>query len=127
VNQKQILADQVKKNTVVGALRALKFVDLILCAKDSKANRKELMSSFREKVREQLESTKDKSVIKTLAVSEELVTRIMATGSVWNTTFLAEKKKITLQYFVNEACVRSATLLYSHSKWAVSEIGEACD
>jgi hypothetical protein len=78
-------------------------------------------------VREQLESTKDKSVIKTLAVSEELVTRIMATGSVWNTTLLAEKKKITLQYFVNEACVRSATLLYSHSKWAVSEIGEACD
>jgi hypothetical protein len=125
--QKSVLWEMIAKAKVYNGPQALKLVDLILCASDSKENRKVLMSSFGKGVREKVESTGGATLIKTIAVTEKIVSRTMAAGNVWNTTLLTEQKKISLQYFVNEACVKSATLLYSHSKWSVYEIGEACD
>lgn len=126
-DQKNALWEAVNKAKVPNDQQALKLIDLILCAPDTKENRKALMTSFGKIVREEVESTGDDPRIKTIVVTEELVASTMAFGRVWNTNLLAAKKKISLQYFVNEACVKRTKLVYSHSRWTIYEIGEACD
>jgi hypothetical protein len=125
--QKHTLQDKVIKSMAQDGRQAWKAVDLILCALDSDVNRKKIISLFQKKVRKEVESTGDKSGSKTVKVNEEIATSIMAMANAWDTTIIAEQEKIVVQYFVNEACVKSATLSYSNSKWFVYQIGDACD
>jgi len=125
--QKKALWETVSKAKASDDQQALKLIDLILCAPNAKENRNTLMSSFGKRVRKESESTSEKPRIKTMVVTERIVASTMASGNVWNTRLSAERKKISLQYFVNETCVKSATFVHSHSKWTIDEIGEACD
>jgi hypothetical protein len=60
-------------------------------------------------VRQSSEATGDKPVVKYFVVTTELATSIMAKGNAWNTDVIAEREKVVLEYFVNEACVNSIT------------------
>jgi hypothetical protein len=125
--QRQILQKEIIKGDVQDATQVWKAVELILCVPEDDASRKQLISLFYKKVRKAIDSTGEAPIFKTMFVSEELASKVMAGGNAWNASILVEKSKIVLQYFVNEACVKSATLFYKKSKWSVYEIGQACD
>jgi hypothetical protein len=125
--QKKMLHGRISKSSLPDAALAWQAVELVLCASSSQINRKEVVALFNRNVTEKTESTADKPIYRKPRRNEELAEVVMAAGGAWNTSILISEKKIVLQYFVNEACVKIATLLHNHSNWSIYEIGQACD
>jgi hypothetical protein len=102
-------------------------IEVILCAPDDESNRPFIRKLVPVKVRQTVESTGDKPTTKMVLHSEDLITNLMATGNAWSATVRVEGTEVTLDYWANEACVKGVTFSFSHSKWNVSELSEACD
>jgi hypothetical protein len=125
--QKRFLQEQLLATGIPDAAQAWQAIYLILCASENHANFAKVGALFNKQVRITIESAADKPIFKVVAGNEKLAASIMAAAKAWDTNILTEGGKIVLHYFVNEACVKSATLLHNKSKWSVYEVGQACD
>jgi chitinase len=125
--QKKLLHEELVRSEAADAKQAWQVVELILCASDSAANRDKVISLLRKKIRQTIESTGSQPIVGRVAGNVILVDNLMAAGRAWNSSVSGNETRIVLQYFVDEACVNSVTLLYDEHKWSVDEIGQACD
>lgn len=113
-----------------GALQkqqAYEAVETILCKSPCEVDRKFLTELIPEYVEENTEGAGESSATKRVKKDANLVAYILANKSAWKVSLSARPKEIVLQYFANEACVRSATLRHIRSGWSIGRIGEACD
>ena len=125
--QKRFLQEQVLASGIPDAAQAWQAIYLILCASGTHSNFGKVAALFTKQVRSEIESTADDPIVRVVEGNEKLAASIMAAEKAWDTNISTAGGKIVLQYFVNEACVKSATLLYNKSKWSVYEVGQACD
>ena len=107
-----------------GAWRA---IDAMLCTPSDDANRRYVKTLVPKKIKQTVESTGDQPEFKLVARSDKLIGSLIADGRAWNADVSAEPTKIVLQYFANEACVRSKTLTFENRRWSLTDVGEACD
>jgi hypothetical protein len=124
---KKSVRDVLLKNEVQNSSQALKVVDAMLCLPNDDKNRSYLESVTPQMVRKTVESTGDKPAFTMVPRTDELVSGLVAAGKAWNVTIRLESRKLVIQYFSNEACVKERTLFYVNSKWSVYELSEACD
>jgi hypothetical protein len=108
-------------------LMAWRAIELILCAQKTKFSFNQLTELVPKHIAASAESTGDKPQREVAIRSERLVADLMAGGRAWDADIRIEDGNILLQYYVNEACVKSARLTYANRKWLLSKIGEACD
>jgi hypothetical protein len=127
VAQKKNLHGELIRGEVVDMGQAWRAIELILCGANTIGNRRRLMSLLSKEVLEKTESTGDDTKARRVIKSAVLVKDLMTVRDAWNSSIIAHQEEIFLQYFVNEACVKSAKFVYKRYKWSVSEIGEACD
>lgn len=48
-------------------------------------------------------------------------------GQAWHATVHADRRDVSVTFFVNEACVRSITLRSAKATWRIRAVGNACD
>lgn len=125
--QKKLLKEELTKGKVLDPEQASRAIDLILCESDNAANRAQVLSLLRQKIRERTESTGEKPIVQSVIRNVTVASSLMAAGSAWNSSISARQTRITLQYFTNEACLKSFALAYDKQKWSVYEIGQVCD
>lgn len=109
------------------AMQAWHVIDLILCAPISHANQLAVKNSIKGRVERLIESTGDKQVQKYVGASEALARQAMAGGQAWNAHIEVEARTIALEYYSNEACIRTVKLEYTGAAWTLSELADACD
>lgn len=114
-------------NAASDAAQAWKAIVAMLCTADQAANRERIKRFVPIYVREAQEGTGQAPVFQRTRRSDELLQRLSAAGKAWEASVDVASDKIVLQYFPDEACVASRTLLYAKGKWTLADIGEACD
>lgn len=102
-------------------------VKTLLCADNKGAARLAVKSLLAPNVRRVFEATGDSPRSELVARTDALVDEMFAERNAWDASVEIANGKLSLQYFSNEACVRSRTLTFSKKQWSISEIGEACD
>jgi hypothetical protein len=106
---------------------AWQLVETLLCAPDSKANRRYLTSVLPPKIRFKSSGTGQDDTSELIRRDGDLVKSLLAKGEAWNATISSESTEIILSYYPNEACIRSRTLTFTNKRWRLVELGEACD
>jgi len=125
--EQQVLRQGLSKEGVENLPAVWRAVQALLCAPRTGPERAYLGSMFAKKIKQKQEDTGSEPSHEVVARTDELIDRTMAAGEAWDANLDIEVDKIRLQYFPNEACVRSVTLSYRQTKWVIDEIDEACD
>ncbi|MEW6370430.1 MAG: hypothetical protein AB1584_05795 [Pseudomonadota bacterium] len=125
--ESQVLRDKIVASKVAEASQLWQAVKIILCAPRSKRDRIFVAGLIPSKVREVAESTGDTPSFRIVQRTPELIEDVMAGGKAWDAEVSFDSRKLVLQYFVNEACVKRITFIFQRSKWLVYSVGEACD
>lgn len=100
----------------------------IICAESNNATRLYVAHLLPAIIKNRSDSTGSESIVGNVARNEKLVDEVMAKGRAWDVTFRAEgEKKIHVQYFQDEACVRGLGLSFVKKKWIIDEVSLACD
>jgi hypothetical protein len=102
-------------------------VEVLLCARPTDRSRAFVRELLPRAVRKITQATGDEDISELVPRNAALVDEMFAEGLARDVTLTAEADKVTLQYFSNEVCVRSRTLILVKNRWAIAEIGEACD
>jgi hypothetical protein len=123
--------------TLTGLRQALKGFDeteelfrmaeLILCGPLDASSKKQVRKIMGKSLREGSWGPLGTQEIRQVMSSDELVEYVMASGSAWNADVQNMDEGPTVNYFSNEACVKSFTLKRVRSRWVLYQIGEACD
>jgi len=125
--EQQVLRQAILKAKVQKLPAVWRAVQALLCAPRTGPEHAYLGSMFAKKIKQKQEDTGSEPSHEVVARTDELIDRTMAAGEAWDANLDIEVDKIRLQYFPNEACVRSVTLSYRQTKWVIDEIDEACD
>lgn len=126
-SQRKALRGLLRASRPQDSERAWRAIDAMLCSPSDDANRHYLKTLVPRKIKETVESTGDQPEFKLVARSDRLISGLMADGKAWDADIRVESTKIVVQYFANEACVRSRTLTFENLRWSLTEVGEACD
>lgn len=125
--QESHLQQELPAHGIPSQTHAWNLIHTIMCAPRTAATRKYLMDSLSLKVSLLDEATGERAHSQIVRRSPHLVDELMATGHAWQPRIRVHGKRIILQYYVNEVCIRSVTLVNMQSRWNISEIGAACD
>jgi len=125
--QQQVLRQALSKGRIENLPAVWRAVQALLCAPRTGPERAYLGSMFAKKIKQKLEETGSEPSYEVVVRTDELIDGTMAAGEAWDANLDIEVDRIRLQYFPNEACVRSVTLSYRQTKWVIDEIDEACD
>jgi hypothetical protein len=106
---------------------AWQLVETLLCAPDSKASRRYLAGVLPTKIRRKSSGTGQDDTSELIRRDGELIESLLAKGEAWNAIMSSESTEIILNYYPNEACIRSRTLKFINRRWRLVEISEACD
>jgi hypothetical protein len=129
----RIQAANLKKTLFAGqvpdAMQAWQLIDLILCVPINHANRLAVKNSIKDRVGQMIELTGDEPEQKLAVASEALAGQMMAGRQAWNANIDIDidARTIALEYYPNEACIKTVTLEYIGATWMVSKFAEACD
>ena len=121
------LMENISKNVLHGSRSLQSTVELILCGDRNSRNRKRMIHLIDQVVVTSYEGTGEKEVTGELNKKIDVLKIIMAGGRAWEATLIFDETDVKLQYFSNEACVKSIKARYFKNSWLVHEIGEACD
>ena len=102
-------------------------VEVLLCASPTDRSRAFVRKLLPKAVRKATQATGDEDTSELVPRNAALVDEMFAEGFARDVTLTTETDKVTLQYFANEACVKSRTLILVKNRWAIAKIGEACD
>ena len=124
---KEKLMDDIRKNTAYSKRSLQNAIEFILCGDQNSRNTKRITRLINEVVVISYEGTGEGKITTDSKRNTTVVKTIMARGMAWDATLIFEDSDVKLQYFSNEACVKSVKLRYVKNSWLVHEIGEACD
>jgi hypothetical protein len=125
--EKLELMSDIQKNVKRDSRVLQTAIDLILCRSESHQNTKKVANFIDKVVTTTYEGTGEDKVVGMARIKMEVAKEIMAKGRAWSTTLQYNDDEVTLQYFSNEACVKSVKLRHSENSWLVYDIGGACD
>ena len=106
---------------------AWRLVETLLCAPDSKANRRYLTGVLPPKIRVKSSGTGQDDTSELIRRDGELIESLLAKGEAWKATISSESREIILSYYPDEACISSRTLKFINKRWRLVEMSGACD
>jgi hypothetical protein len=106
---------------------AWRLVETLLCAPNSKANRRYLTSVLPPKIRFKSSGTGQDDTSELIRRDAELIESLLSKGEAWKATISSESREIILNYYPNEACISSRTLNFTNKRWRLVEMSQACD
>jgi hypothetical protein len=95
---------------VAMAKDAFSKIDVILCADRNASSKNKIIKMTSLSVRIAGESTGGEPEFDVEVVSDRLIEDILAAGAAWDVSLQTSSHKLVLQYFANEACVKSVIL-----------------
>lgn len=102
-------------------------VEVMLCSRKANSDVRFVRALVPRKIKRSSEATGDRTVINYTPRDVELIEGLFAEQKAWGAGVKVKRAKVTLQYFANEACVVTRTLIFVKPNWQISEFGEACD
>lgn len=126
-NKKEVLKGEINPSRLKNADQVWSIIVTILCKPANEKNIEFLKLLTLKKIREATASTGARPQRELVTPSRMLVRDVMAECQAWDADIQVESGKVILQYFANEACVRSVKMRFAKSKWIIYEVGEACD
>lgn len=126
-NERNVIRKSLFAQPLKNPIEVWEMIEVILCASPDDTYRKYVMGLIPGEVKKVVESTGSKSKTKKVKVKDEIIREVMARQHAWNASVEVESNNVVLQYFANEACVKTTKIRYVRGKWGIYELGEACD
>lgn len=106
---------------------AWRLVETLLCAPDSKANRRYLTSVLPAEIRSVSWGTGQDEISESVRRDARLIGALLAEGEAWQATVKSESTEVAVSYYPDEACIKTRTLSFINRRWHLVKITEACD
>lgn len=102
-------------------------IETVLCAPADQGSRAYIARHLSSKVRRNFASSSELKKSDLPLPDNDIAAEIIAAKRAWNANLRVEENKVVLQYFIDEACVKSIGFTLVKSVWIISEVSAACD